>query len=715
MARLERAAITLLGLVLAISGLGAPFLRSAYGFPGVNAHVFVVAGLGLLLLSAAWRTRWQRPVTLLWLALMGQACALQLIAAPPYSVYQHFASWPDILSARRAPFLLGISAQTAIVLRIAAPAWPAIRRGAADLFRGWRAALFLIVFAFGAAVFSAHPFHFAWEVFLTAWVGVSGLVTLMLAVRAVPAAAADHIARYVQSLSAPQSARMQRMSRLIPWLAAGWTVLVAAFLAWVVFDAVPHIPDDVSYLFQAKYFAAGRLYLPAPPDAASFQVGQVAVDGDKWFGYGFPGWPAVLALGVVAGAPWLINPVLAGIAILLVHALVTRIYSRAAAHGVVALLAVSPWFLYMSASFMTHTATAVWTLVALLALEKERATGRAYWGLLGGAALGALFLTRPLEGILVGGALGLWALGLLGRARLRVPGLAAMVSATLIVGSLIFPYNRALTGNATYPAHLKWTDQTWYPGADRLGFGPNIGNVGWPHLDPLPGHGPVDVVINANRNLYMANVELFGWSFGSLSLALLAVVAWRLRREDRVFAAIALATMLGHSFYWFSGGPDLGARYWYQTLIPLVILTVRGVHGLQERLARAHPGSALSQRVLLFVAMACLVAFPNVMTWRSFGKYHRYRGMSADVRNLARDHHFGRSLVFVRAPENEDYAGAFILNSPTLDGAGPIYVRDLGPEQRAALRRAFPDRAVWTVGYQTRESVRMQVLSGPTP
>ena len=37
-------------------------------------------------------------------------------------------------------------------------------------------------------------------------------------------------------------------------------------------------------------------------------------------------------------------------------------------------------------------------------------------------------------------------------------------------------------------------------------------------------------------------------------------------------------------FYWYSGGPDFGARYWYLILVPLVVLSVRGLQALQGSL-----------------------------------------------------------------------------------------------------------------------------------
>jgi hypothetical protein len=315
-------------------------------------------------------------------------------------------------------------------------------------------------------------------------------------------------------------------------------------------------------------------------------------------------------------------------------------------------------------------------------------------------------------------------------AKLPIRSLAAMIAGGVAVGSLVFPYDRALTGDALYTPQAEFRDTTAYPGADRFGFGADIGNLGWPHLDPLPGHGPADVVINLNRNLYQTNFELFGWSFGSLALAALPLLWRRMRRNDWLLLAFVASIVGGHSFYWFAGGPDFGARYWYQLLLPLAALTARGVEAVRARLAEAYAPAVSSERVALFVVAACTLSMINVVPWRSLGKYHRYREMTADVERLARQEHFGRSLVFVRVDDTgggairdtTDYPSAFIFNPPTLESDATIYAYDAGPAHRQAVEAHFPDRPVWTIGRLPMgdgkpDSIdtfyRMQVLDGP--
>ena len=149
---------------------------------------------------------------------------------------------------------------------------------------------------------------------------------LTLAARALPAEPLQRAYTWLAArLTMGRDADTPRpWDRRLPVIAALWVFVASAVLAVVVFQRVPHIDDSISYLFEAKYMAAGVLWLPRPADPESFGVAHSIVDGDKWYSKFFPGWPAVLAIGVAAGAPWLVNPLLAAMTILLIHVLIRR-------------------------------------------------------------------------------------------------------------------------------------------------------------------------------------------------------------------------------------------------------------------------------------------------------------------------------------------------------------------------------------------------------
>jgi hypothetical protein len=167
----------------------------------------------------------------------------------------------------------------------------------------------------------------------------------------------------------------------------------------------------------------------------------------------------------------------------------------------------------------------------------------------------------------------------------------------------------------------------------------------------------------------------------------------------------AIATIVGlHSLYWFSGGPDIGARYWYLVLVPCIALAARGVEWLESRAPRAPAGIAL-------LALASLATF---VPWRAADKYRHYRGMRPGVRELAAARDFGRSLVLVQGKRFPDYASAIVYNPADVrDPDAPVFVWDRNADARAAALRAYRDRPVWVIQGPAITGDDYRVVAGP--
>jgi 4-amino-4-deoxy-L-arabinose transferase-like glycosyltransferase len=390
-------------------------------------------------------------------------------------------------------------------------------------------------------------------------------------------------------------------------------------------------------------------------------------------------------------------------------------YARRTARLALLLLCASPWFVLMSMNFMTHTFTLFAALIAAVATARARRTGRLAWAVPAGIALGVMALIRPLEALTVAVLLGLWAMVRPGGGlRLATPALMAALSA--LTAAITLPYNRMLSGAATVFPLMAYTDAQYGAGTNALGFGANRG-LGWPGLDPLPGHGPLDVLINANQNIYSVNVELLGWGAGSLLLIALLVFSGAMRRSDRMMLAMIAAIIGIHSVYWFSGGPDFGARYWYMILVPCIALSARGLEVLAERLSEGRGGRPEATdphtRALLGGAALAVIAVLVFVPWRGIDKYYHYRGMRPDVRRIASASDFGRDLVLVRGRRFPDYASAAPYNPIDLNGDAAIYVWDRSADVRMEALRAYPDRRVWIVDGPAETGAGYRLVAGP--
>jgi hypothetical protein len=461
-----------------------------------------------------------------------------MIDAGPTLHYQHYRPFGTLLS--ETPGLVAIlAAQTLLVIVALARLIQSARGRAATGVPAVRIGIALAISMATAATLSPDPWRYVSELGLAAFIQILNVATIAVFVLSIPSTAATRIAGWVDRTiggdagdlpspatppagpsserplpARPSSARLSFPAALA--VVAGGLALV---LSVTSYERHPHVPDEVVYLLHARYFAEGMLTMPAPPVPAAFDLDLMTYEPTRWFSPVPPGWPAVLAIGAWAGVPWIVNPILAGLAVLLAHALLVALYPRRIARWATMLLAVSPWFVFLGMSYMTQMMTLVTALVAALGVERARRTGSIAWSLVAGLAVGATSWNRPLDGLLVGALVGLWAIGVGGR-RLRLSALAVLAAGTIASGAAIYFYNRALTGDGfTFPINA-YIDQLYGPKANAYGFGEGRG-LGWA-FDPNPGsHSPADAIVNANLNTFGINTDLFGWSTGSLVLVAL--------------------------------------------------------------------------------------------------------------------------------------------------------------------------------------------------
>lgn len=682
---------------------------------GAPLHVVVPRATGS-------RTRRLAP-PLGWLALgiAGQAVSLRLVRAGHLIGWQHYLPPGALFRLEHLPALVFLLVEaTAVVLGV---------RAIAPELAGWlRRRLTLGQATFVGACFFATSATlsrtvalFGYELALATGLQLIHLGAFVLAAATIPPFALRRLGVFGDRVlgrrgAGPEPGGVDRFALAT----AAAVALAAAFLALVVYQRHPHIPDEIVYLIPARYFAHGRLWLPAPPVPAGFDLDLMTFEATRWYSPVPPAWPAVLTIGSLLHAEWLVNPVLGGICVLLAYVLLRELFDRRTARAAILLLAVSPWFVFMDMNFMTHTLSFACALVGALGaarLRRHAALGRTAaalgWAVAGGAALGVLGLNRPLEGVTAALVIGSFAFFGAGWRR-RFGPVTAMVLATAAVAALTLPYNQALSGSPTVFPLMAYTDAHYGQGTNALGFGPNRG-LGWPGLDPRPGHDLFDVFINADFNLFAINTDLFGWAAGSVLFLVFALTRpRRLRAREWAMVALLGAIVFVHSFYWFSGGPDFGARYWYLVLLPCVVLTVRGVQLLATAggpAARPRTGGARASAAVVALALGALVAF---FPWRATDKYYHYRNQRPDVRYLAAEHRFGRSLVLVRGSRWE-YAGAAIYNPLDLRADAPIYAWDRDATVRAELLRAYADRPVWFLDAPSVGHAGFRLVAGPIP
>ena len=460
------------------------------------------------------------------------------------------------------------------------------------------------------------------------------------------------------------------------------TLALTGYVAYVILERLPHVQDSVAYLFQAKVFARGQLWAPLPELPEFFEHEFVVMRDGRWFAKYPPGFPAILALGVLAGVPWLVNPLCAAASVVLLF-LIGRRLGGVATGLVSALLALtSPFLIFLSGSFMSHSAGLLLALAfTWLFLRREHG----WSALAAGAALGLGMLVRPWTMAVIAAPFAVVALADL----VRLKSLAFRRYAMMAGGFLPFlavwlAYNAILTGSP-----LSNTMELWWK-FDRVGFGADHGPFGF---------WPADGFANTSRNLGLLLTHLYGWPpFATLFFVTLPFVGGRARRTDPLLLAGFLALVAGY-FVWWADGVMYGPRFLYEGIGFLFILTGRGVveleaitRGTLERLGlRARwPGPAVATAALGFlVALNATLYLPA-----QFALHRGYNYVNRGSLNAVEAAGIHNALVFTDTGGPYDwwwYGMVFSANSPFLD-SDVIFARDRGPAENARLLAAFPDR-----------------------
>jgi hypothetical protein len=345
----------------------------------------------------------------------------------------------------------------------------------------------------------------------------------------------------------------------------------AASLSSVLFARNPHNVDSIAQLFQARIFLGGSLTAPAPEYPEFFGATHLVTHEGRWFSQYPPGHPALLIFGLLAGLPWLINPLFAAGTLALVFAAARRLLGEAGARLSAALYLVSPFALFMSASYMNHVTCSFFLALALYAAVRAEGNGRGLaWPLATGAALAAAATIRPLEAAAWAAVLCLW---IVFRKGWR-PGL--VVGAACLVGlAPLLLYNGLTTGHP-----LRFGYSLLWGAGHGLGF----------HTDPWgEPFTPIVSFANTALDFQRLDVLLYLWPFPSLIFVFVAI-AYAARTEGSraavaLLAALLLAAPLAYFFYWHRDN-YLGPRFLFASLVPAVMLTAAGILALDRRLGR---------------------------------------------------------------------------------------------------------------------------------
>jgi hypothetical protein len=367
-------------------------------------------------------------------------------------------------------------------------------------------------------------------------------------------------------------------------LAAGLTAVMTIVLQRRLLTSV----DEMAALIHARYLAAGALAGTLPDSPAAWLIPNTGVTDGGWVSQYPPGHLLVWAAFLTVGVGWAVGPALYGATVGLVAASLERLLPpEHGAHGRAAalLLALSPFMLILTGGSPSHVTAGAAGALALYAAVRA-ADGRGTWALIAGAAVGAMVLTRPWTGLVLGPTLtlGVWLeRGGIGLARRRLA-----------------PW---ILGGAPFALVLLWFDAALFGSAFTLGYeamnGPSHG-LGL-HADPWSfPYGVREAVGYTSADLVQLGAMLLETPVSVLlvAAAYLALVP-RLAPGLRVVAAWALLPVFANALYWFHAPRMLSeaAPAW----IILAVIAVAHAHGRAGPAIRIGLWSSVAATLLVAV------------------------------------------------------------------------------------------------------------------
>lgn len=490
-------------------------------------------------------------------------------------------------------------------------------------------------------------------------------------------------------------------------------------------ERIPHVQDSVNYWFQAQLFSMGRTYLEAPANVKSFSSEHIIVKNDRWYCH-YPFLvPFLFMIGMKSGIIWLINPLIAALSVLLIYKIGVESYNRRTGLWAAVFLMSSPFFMVMSASFMSHPLGLFLTGSALLFFIRQLKRPSLKNAALTGLSLGLLFNTRPLTAFAL--TLPIVSFHLRNRSHFN-KNLYRNLGVLFLVLSLwvgvFFTYSSHLSGKtlqfATHTTILDSQGPTSIKLLNRFINSFSAAGVG------RSGHTPERGLGTTRALLELLHTYTFNWpGWFNFSFFLIPLIPVKRKEHDRFFYWAFASVPLLYSLYWRSA-IMYGPRYIYEVLPMVVILSARGMDVCADSAEWVHRNTFLhSWKTLEFArgtALLCLYILSGWLIFTNVDQFYikntydmnekpvvslvpmnasamgNFNGICRSIHDAVEQQGITNAVVFVNDRRWQGFGSVSTFNHPLLN-TDVVYARDLGDDSIKAVMDMFPDRSAYWTGY----------------
>lgn len=434
--------------------------------------------------------------------------------------------------------------------------------------------------------------------------------------------------------------------------------ILLIYTGQITLESMPHSQDEVAYLFQAKIFSHGKLYLSSLPDPArKFFDNEFIINNGKWFSKYPPGTSLFLAFGSLFKASHLVNPLFSFLSAIALFYFTKRLYSFKTALLTVLFFAFSPFYLLLGGSYLSHPSALFFSLIAwqlIISIFKKKGKELEKISLhswLLGIVFGFLFLVRPVNLLVFSLALLIFIIFSKNR-RLIIRKTPLVFLGFLPFFAFFLFYNWRLTGSPWLSAFQL------YSRYDTLGFGKRG-----------VFHGS-----EFNWKQGIANFALNFYSFKDMLLTIpfftgLIFVPLAFRQK-KIIGVFLLALFLGQQvlyYFYFHHGVFLGPRYWSEASWVFLIFISQGLVFFWENMIQIKNELWL---ILFFLVIGSYSVLKISCFPLQFQGYNWIvRPPKIEVKNP--------SVVLIPSKTWQDYGKFFVFQDPLLEEEIVFAKRDI--------------------------------------
>jgi 4-amino-4-deoxy-L-arabinose transferase-like glycosyltransferase len=447
-----------------------------------------------------------------------------------------------------------------------------------------------------------------------------------------------------------------------------------------IFQDFPYAGDEWSYFLQAEIFSRGRLHVDSPLFPQFFDVSAMVNNG-RFYSWAPPGWPLLLVPGILLGVPWLVNPVLGALTLLVIYRLGMLVYDRSAALLAPFFVLFSPFFLLHSASYFAHPSSLLFItlFVFFYARGIERKASRDFF--LSGLCGSMSFLIRPFDQVAIFSPLGVYLLLLVFKRKVTVQQLLWFGMSHAIGGLLLLAYNYLQTGNPLTTGY----------------------HVGY-------GYPLFDLRMLGRQFISEYFLHLLVWTFPFAPLLALLYSIWpgamgrrtlTEQRWDTLLLVIFLSNVFWYAFVPFHYWDAYGPRYYYGSFFAVALLGARGAVALTNRInprwgSRARAG---------FAAVALGICLSLSLGWvfpvKLAEAYERIEARLALFDKIKQEK-LENAVVFIRSVREGSTPWDLTRNASDFQGS-VLYVNDLGSLNHLLISQ-YPGRRFFRYEYDETKS-----------